>query len=125
MTIFDLINTFIYKKKSINDLNLEDDSSFQPFLINRWLSFYSCEIASFVNSTFNKYSTVFEDKNDLFKFYKELTPQRKFKKINYIKKIKAQKNEELDKKIKVIAENKMISQREIKQYVDLYQIIVK
>jgi len=125
MTIFDIINAFLFKKKNIQSLNLEDDSAFQPFLVNRWLSFYSTDIARFTNATFNKFSSLFEDKNDLFKFYKALTPERRFKRINYVKKVKIQKNEEFDKKLKVVAENKMISQRELKQYVDLYKTIVK
>jgi hypothetical protein len=125
MNIFDIINIFLFKRKTADSLNLDDDNVLQPFLINRWMSFYSRDVANFVNLTFNKYSTIFEDKNDLFKLYKNLTPQRPFKKINYVKKVKVQKNDEEEKKIKIIASNKMISQREIKQYVDLYKTIVK
>ena len=55
----------------------------------------------------------------MYKLYYNLIPTQKYKKIAYVKKRK-EKEEKEDLGIPVIARNQMISQREIKMYLDLH-----
>jgi hypothetical protein len=97
-----------------------------PYMFNRWLSFYDPVVAPIANE-FNQYLSLFPDKQMSYKFLYTALPQLNYKKINYIKKdkkgaetAKAQRErEEYEAKIKAIAENLEISQREAKQYVDM------
>jgi len=92
-------------------------------MVNRWISFYDNSKTIFINETFNKFASLFEDKNEMYKLYFNLIPQSKFKKINYIKKKKETQDE--DPSVSVIAKNNMLSKREIQQYIDLTNIISK
>jgi hypothetical protein len=122
MTFFDILRSLLFSKnKSNDDINNESLSQFTPYMVNRWLSFYDNKKVIFVNETLNKFCSLFEDKNQMYKFYNNLIPQSKFKKINYIKKNKEKKELE-DNSISVIARNNMLSTREIQTYIDLLNI---
>lgn len=124
MNFFQLQNKLFYSKKEKADyLDQEGESAFVPFLINRWLSFYSKDTPHFVNETLNKYSGIFEDKQRLYRLYYNLIPRLKYKKINYIKKVK--KSSEDDTDLVLVAKNQNISVRELKQYVDLEKSLNK
>lgn len=118
MNFFQIQNKLFYSKKDkAGHLDQEGESAFVPFLLNRWLSFYSKDTPHFVNETLNKYTGLFEDKQRLYRLYYNLIPRLKYKKINYIKKVK--KNPEDDTDLVLVAKNQNISVRELKQYVDL------
>ena len=124
MNFFQLQNKLFYSKKDdAGFLDQEGEQSFVPFLFNRWLSFYSKDTPNFVNETLNKYSNLFEDKQQQYRLYYNLIPRLKFKRIKYIKKIK--KNKEEDNNYKLIARNNNISERELKLYVDLSKTLDK
>jgi len=119
MNFFQLQNKLFYSKKSDPGiLDLEGEQSFVPFLLNRWLSFYSKDTVNFTNETLNKFHTLFDDKQKAYKLYYYLIPRLKFKRIQYIKKKKKTLDEE-DVDLALIANNKQISVRELKQYVNL------
>jgi hypothetical protein len=119
MNFFQLQNKLFYSKKDkAQDLDAEGEQAFVPFLFNRWLSFYNSDMSVFVNETFNKFSTIFEDKQDAYKLYYYLIPPLKWKKIQYIKK-KKKEQEEID--LSAYAKNKNISVRELKNYIKDYE----
>lgn len=123
MNFFQLQNKLFFsdKRKQPEPLDSEGEQSFVPFLLNRWLTMYSKDTVGFVNSTLNKYSTIFDtDKQSTYKFYFNLIPRLKFKKMNYIKKVKKdkEKQEEQDQ-LKMIAKNNYLSVRELEMYKDL------
>lgn len=122
MNFFQLLNCLFYNKKALTDSNLDSDSlqGFVPYMVNRWLSFYDRSKAVFVNETLNKYSYLFDDKNEMFKLYFNLIPQTRFKKIQYVKKKKEDKEKEAQG-LDVIARNNCISIREVKQYMDIFE----
>ena len=121
MNFFQIQNKLFYSKKDdAGFLDQEGESAFVPFLLNRWLSFYSKDTPHFVNETLNKYTGLFEDKQQLYRLYYNLIPRLKFKRIKYIKKIKKEKEEDAD--LFIIAKNKNLSVRELKQYVDFYGV---
>ena len=122
--IFDVLNSVLYNKRRV-DINIED-SSFQLFQINRWISMYSPEMCYFVNETSNfRIDKIFESKEEIYDFLLNTMPRLKYKKINYIKKPTKKttsKNEEKElEKIEGLADNIELSQREIKEYLQLLE----
>ena len=73
----------------------------------------------FVNETLDKFSTIFDDKQQAYRLYYYLIPRLKWKKISYIKKKKKQETEEID--LSAFAKNKNISVRELKNYIQEYE----
>ena len=105
MTIFDYIKDITVTKRG--DLPLDQ---YMPFLVNRWLSFINPTVCSNINQINSK--TLLEDKEMHYKMMLSLFPKMKYcPKINYIKKVKEDETEE-DVRIKVIAQNYEISERE-------------
>lgn len=113
MTIFDQINSIVFTKKKI-ELNCDDESQFSSFMINRWLSFYSPEVAVLVNEVSNKQPHT-NNKQELYDFYYSIMPRLKFKKIAYIKKTK----KEAVKEDKETVLPEFLSKREYENYVEL------
>lgn len=122
MNFFDILRILFFKKPStVDNINCDDLQSFTPYMINRWLSFYDIQKAIFVNETLNKFSGLYEDKLESFKFYNNFIPSLRFKKINYIKKNKDKAVEKEDNKVSIIASNNFVSSREIEMYIDLLE----
>tara|TARA_A100001201_G_scaffold142408_1_gene140518 strand:+ start:11895 stop:12251 length:357 start_codon:yes stop_codon:yes gene_type:complete len=116
MNFFQLQNKLFYsKKEDAGYLDSEGDQAFVPFLFNRWLSFYDNNMCVFTNETLNKFSTLFDNKQESYKLYYYLIPRLKWKKISYIKK-KKKEEEEVD--LSSIAKNKNMSVRELKMYLN-------
>lgn len=124
MTFFEILRAlFFAKSKNTEEINNDNLTQFTPFMVNRWLSFYDKSKTIFVNETLNRFTSLFEDKNETYKLYNNLIPQSKFKKINYIKKNKEKVEE--DSTISIIAKNNMLSIREIQTYIDLSKSNIK
>lgn len=87
MTIFDVIGSVLITKK-YEQLNCDDESQFNAVMMNRWLSFYSKDISTLINNTANMYISQFETKQEQYDYYYHLLPKCRFKKIEYVKKIK-------------------------------------
>lgn len=123
---FDYINSILYKKelRLLEDINF--DQEFQPYLIQRWLSMYSPEICNILNETSNKQYGIFENKEMWFDYFDTIIPKMKYSRLEYIKKVnkKAKRNKEDDKIIEFLAKNSELSQREIKQMVDEFNLDV-
>jgi hypothetical protein len=122
MSLFDTIKSVLFTKK-VDDYS-ETYQTFTPYMINRYLSFYDKAQATFVNETFNKFTNIFETKEDNFNLYFNLIPKLKYKKIEYVKKTTTEKdkdkvNDKKEELITILASNREISQREVKQYMDI------
>ena len=120
MTIFQYLNSLLYSKKKI-DMNCDDESQFNLFMINRWSSMYSKEINEYVNETSNKYWSLFDDKQSQFNYLYNLLPRLRFKKISYLKKTKKEKKAKEEK----VFIPEFYSEREYKQLVELENYICK
>jgi len=124
MNFFQLQNKLFYSKKVKSEfLDSEGEQAFVPFMFNRWLSFYSKGMAAFTNETLNRFGNIFQDKQQQYRLYYYFIPRLKFKKISYNKKVKKELTEE--DSLELIARNKNISVREIKQYMDLQNSLSK
>lgn len=93
MTLFEQLNTILYSKTH-TELNCDDESQFILFMINRWSSMYSPQIALAINETTNKNYSIFTTKQDAFNYLFYILPKLKFKRLNYIKKTKTTKEKE-------------------------------
>ena len=113
MTIFDWLNEISYNKRPWSSFNNEDRESFNPYMINRFISMKENYI-DFVN-TIQKYSI---NKELLYNYYCQLIPKRKTF-FRYIKPKKSTLNSNL---ITILAKYFELSEREIK---DNYQLIGK
>ena len=113
MTIFDWLNQISYDKRPWSSFNNEDRESFNPYMINRFISMKENYI-DFVN-TIQKYSI---NKESLYNYYCQLIPKRKTF-FRYIKPKKSTLNSNL---ITILAKYFESSEREIK---DNYQLIGK
>ena len=98
MTIFQYLNSLLFSKKKI-DINCDDESQFNLFMVNRWSSMYSKEINEYVNETSNKYWSLFDDKLNQYNYLYNLLPRLRFKRLNYLKKIKKEKKNKEEKQI--------------------------
>lgn len=116
MTIFDFINDVLFTKKNTMQ-SLDDESTFSPYMLNRWISMYSPAMARDCN-IINKYLGAFENKKDLFNLFIATFKKVPFKRINYIKKHKEEKKEECEQ-LNLLAKSYELSKREIKQYLEL------
>ena len=106
MNFFQLQNKLFYSKKTeAGELDTEGEQAFVPFLFNRWLSFYNNDMAVFTNDTLNRFSSIFEDKQDTYNFYYYFIPSLKWKKITYIKKKKKEEADALEN-LNLVAKNK-------------------
>ena len=113
MTIFDWLNQISYDKRSWSSFNSEEHESFNPYMINRFISMKETYI-DFVN-TIQKYSI---NKESLYNYYCQLIPKRKTF-FRYIKPKKSKFNSEL---ITILSKYFKVSKREIK---DNYHLIGK
>ena len=113
MTIFDWLNEISYNKRPWSSFNNEDHESFNPYMINRFISMKENYI-DFVNAI-QKYSI---NKESLYNYYCQLIPKRKTF-FRYIKPKKSTLNSNL---ITILAKHFELSKREIK---DNYQLIGK
>ena len=78
MTIFQYLNSILFSKKKI-DVNCDDESQFNLFMVNRWTSMYSKELNEYVNETTNKYWNLFDDKLSQYNYVYSVFPRLKFK----------------------------------------------
>ena len=120
MNFFQLQNKLFFsdKRKQPDYIDSEGEQAFVPFLLNRWLSMYSKDTVSFTNNILNKYCSIFDDKQRMFRFYYNIIPRLQFKRISYIKKKKKDKTEEAEH-LELIAKNKHISVRELRSYMEM------
>jgi len=120
-TIFDFIEATIFTKNKALLQSSDDEKEFSPYMVNRWLSMYSPQMCNVVNETTNRYSTVFDNKKDLFDFYVSVLPKVSFKKISYIK--KSAKEDKEFKYTDLIAKTRQTSQREVIECAKLVELM--
>ena len=86
MNIFEAIDGMAFSKKMHATENMEAESSWQPYMVNRWLSMLDASAATIINETVNKYHQVFSNKQDYYQFMVHVLPHYRKQRIHYIKK---------------------------------------
>ena len=82
--MFNTINHIIFDKKG--EMTNELLEEFSPYMVTRYLSFYDENLLNYANETINKYSSIFETDEERFRFFENVIPKLKRKRINYISK---------------------------------------
>jgi hypothetical protein len=117
MTIFDCLNAILFDKDKSNFY--AEESDFNMFMVNRWITMYSPDMAKIINETSNKYIQTLTTKEAQFEFLFNLIPKLKRKHLSYIKRKKeTSSNDEDINYVEMIANKLEISQREVKNYMD-------
>lgn len=122
MTIFDQLNDLLFTKKKKCLDNLIDEGDYSPYMVNRWISMYSSDYCGLINNTINWLFPVLDLKKDHYKFLHGVLPRAKWKRINYIKKVKVDKESE-STDIAAIANTMELSTREVKMLEAQHDII--
>jgi len=118
MNIFDYLSD-IQTVKSCS-LPLE---GYSPYMLNRWMSFYTSNLCTEINNHCNTYSANI-DKLQHYILLSAITPKSKYsKRITYIKKTQ-EKEDKNSKNIEILARNAEISQREYKELLEFKQNIL-
>lgn len=118
-TIFNFIDSVLFTKKKLNTIN-EGETQFNLYMLNRWGSMYSSDVAYIINETSNKYGKLFQTKEEQYQFVLNMLPKVKKKRINYIKKTKEEPKKE-DYEIALIAKAMEMSKRELEQNIKLLE----
>jgi hypothetical protein len=116
VNIFDFIGDILHHKQGGLVNNIDDESAYNAYMVNRWISMYSPQLATIINMTTNRYYSVFESKKDHYNFLLSITPRVKQYRINYIK--KQSKKSESDEAINILAKTLELSKREIRYYIE-------
>jgi hypothetical protein len=121
-TIFTILTDILQKKKG----DLHTDSEFintlkSNYIFQRWVSMSKPMNAYLINETTNKIAQGLG--NDLELWYKLfivlIDKNPTYQKINYIKKKTVTENDDLQKLIQILQTNNNLSEREVKQYLEL------
>ena len=116
MNIFDILNDVLFTKKGNLLKNVDEESEFNNYMINRWVSMHSPSLAVVINNTTNWLWSVFETKQEYYKFISTVIPRVFRKRIHYIKKTKPDDTPKQVENIELLAKRLELSQREIKYY---------
>jgi hypothetical protein len=117
VTIFDCLNDILFTKRGKLLQNVDDEPNFNQYMINRWSSMYSPQMAVLINNTVNWLYNTFETKQQYYKFVSKVFPRLRFKRLHYIKKNKPENNTQHDN-VQLLAKRMQLSTREIKMYLD-------
>ena len=114
---FDSLNNILFNKNTAEKKIQEDLEEFSPFMINRWASMYNGSVCTLINSTTNRFTSIFEDNTRVYKMFLHIIPRLGRKRINYIKKKKIEVDEEDQELIDTLAHELELSKKEINMYI--------
>lgn len=114
MTIFDIIADILFHKRKTSLSNIDNESSFSPFMLSRWFSMYSNSIAIKCN-LLNKFLAF--NKQSMYCLFFNILDKVPTRKINYFKKNKETISE--NETISMISKSLELSKRELNIYNDL------
>ena len=116
-TIFTYLSNILYKKSDNVFSNIDSEDTYNHYMMCRWLSMHSPQVAKVVNDTANWLYPIFNTKEESYKFLNTIIPHQNFRRINYIKKNKKNTAEKGETIVNIIAQNMEISKREVNLYV--------
>lgn len=116
MTIFDAISDVAFRKRH---QELPAGHSVNQFLLQRWLSMHSPEVACLLNETSNTQWASMTDTQEWYDYFFTIVPKLPFKRISYIKKAKKDKEQKSKNanEVELLSELTQISKREAAEYI--------
>jgi len=117
--MFDYLNSILYKstKLKVDLFNLNENTDFQPFLVQRWCTMHSTALTFIINETTNRYWSILDSNSMWYASLNSVVPKVSFKKITYIKKPKKDLDNKEKDYIQKIANSLEISSRELINYI--------
>ena len=116
MNIFDHLNDIVFSKKRKFLENTDNESEYVPFMINRWISMISPRHAEVVNSTANwLHPVLLDDKRVYYKLLHNVVARHKWMRVNYIKKVKSDTDDESAERLVRLAKKLELSVSEVTQ----------
>lgn len=115
--MFEHLNDILFHKRGDCLDNVDHESQYNQYMINRWVSMHSPEAAYVVNATVNWLHPVFETKRQHYDFLLKIVPAYKKKYIQYIKKHKDKhddQSDDVDVNVDLLANTLELSVREVK-----------
>ncbi|NBP03299.1 MAG: hypothetical protein EBU90_25080 [Proteobacteria bacterium] len=111
MSIFDFIADILFKKQKNTYTNIDNESVFSPYMVNRWISMYSNALA-LKSNLLNKYLVL--EKKLLFSLFINVYDKVSQRKITYFKKNK--ENIDDPANLSILCNSLEVSKRELKEY---------
>ena len=119
MNIFDQLRDIIQHKKNSISEDIEFEKDFTPYMVQRWLSFYSPQYAIILNYSVNSSWQAVDEKAMWYKFFIGVIPKSRFRNIKYIKKNKEKTQAKLNTDIvNHLADRFELSRSEITSYIE-------
>lgn len=113
--MFEHLNDILFHKRGDKLDNVDHETDYSPYMINRWVSMYSDETCQLVNATVNWLHPVFETKTEHYKFMTQVLPVYRKRFIQYIKRPKRDdKPDEGEQNVELLADALELSSREVK-----------
>lgn len=113
--MFEHLNDILFHKRGDKLDNVDHETDYNPYMINRWVSMYSDETCQVVNATANWLHPVFETKTEHYKFMTQILPVYKKRFIQYIKRSKQDQDVDRDEQnVDLLANGLELSTREVK-----------
>lgn len=112
LSIIDFIKFLTTDKKKWEELSIQDQKAFQPYIVNRWLSMdlYLCEAINELQQY-----TIGMDKDVVWRLLYEVLPKQRVQ-INYIKAKK--ENSFTENELDCFKKYFFVSERECEEYLD-------
>jgi hypothetical protein len=121
--MFEYLNKILFKTKTPDTTNLDENSEFQPYLVQRWCSMYSPEVTILLNQTSNTHWSTLQGNTEWFNYLHGVIPKTRFKRISYIKKKKDTESKTVQKQtVQKVANNLEISSREVSSYIEQFNL---
>jgi len=128
LNLFQYINNILFSKKKNLSSRENCSETLSGFMLNRWCSFYDKQNVAIINDACNK-PHLTEDPDLLTKFLMLFIPKKDYKKLNYIKKIKSDKDEskQIISKIMQIGTRdaeiilKTTDKKDLKEFLKIYE----
>lgn len=120
--MFDILNKILYKTKNVNVENINENEDFVPFMIQRWCSMHSPEIAVLLNETSNRQWNALQDKEDWYNYLNTVVPPCRFKSYKYLKKKKEETKIKNKEGVGKVASALEISSREVNLYIQQFKL---
>ena len=116
--MFKHLNDILFDKQGDRLSNVDSEEDYSMFMINRWISMYSSDTCSVINSTVNWLHPIFETKQQHYRFLSKILPTYRKKFIQYIKKNKYEEDTAEDELINLLARNLELSKKEVKYLIE-------
>lgn len=114
--MFEHLNDILFHKRGDKLDNVDHETDYNPYMINRWVSMYSDEACHVVNNTVNWLYATFDTKTQHYNFLQRVLPAYRQRYIQYIKKHKPPVTPATDdeQNVVLLSRNLELSETEVK-----------